>query len=160
MRNTRYDSWTDGERARFEAKASPCPVTGCWWWTAGFFTDGYPAFKLNGNNVRAQRLALVMSTGANPDNACACHRCDQPACVNPSHLFWGMPADNRADCVAKQRQAKGEQQGAAKLSEQDIAFIRAEHGRGVVASKLAADLNVSKAAIYAVLSRRNWGWVT
>jgi HNH endonuclease len=97
----------------------------CWLWTAGLHKHGLPygKFKLNGKTVAAHRVAWELANGE-PPNLLVLHRCDVPRCVRPSHLFIGTHADNKQDCVNKQRHAAGERNGRAKLSRADVEAIR------------------------------------
>lgn len=95
-----------GVLQRFLAKVSPCPVTGCWWWTEGCFSDGYPAFWMNGKTVRANRASLLLHGGNLTKDQQALHHCDQPLCVNPAHLYSGSHRDNMTD-LSTRNLAKG-----------------------------------------------------
>jgi hypothetical protein len=81
----------------FEDLYTPEPNTGCWLWTGGTYAAGYPVYKgkLWGNY--GHRAALYFATGICPPDLFACHRCDQPLCVNPAHLYWGTARDNAQD---------------------------------------------------------------
>jgi hypothetical protein len=89
----------------------------CWIWTAGKFGSGYGAIKIHNKQLKAHRVAWTIYNGQIPHNDSAhgffvCHRCDVPACVNPSHLFLGTNAENMRDMTAKNRQAKGVKHGS------------------------------------------------
>lgn len=89
-------------------KVSPCPVAGCWWWAASFNRAGYGRFESD----LAHRTAWRLLRGPIPPGLFVCHRCDQPGCVNPDHLFLGTHNDNMADKVAKGRAASGDGNGS------------------------------------------------
>lgn len=78
---------------------------GCLVWQRAIRTDGYGAQKFNGKSWGAHRLALFLATDELGE-VCM-HSCDNPLCINPSHLQWGTHSDNVADKVSKGRQARG-----------------------------------------------------
>ena len=66
--------------------------------------DGYGHRKVNGRYEKTHRLVWVEVYGEIPDGMCVLHRCDNPPCVNPGHLFLGTLSDNAQDMAAKGRQ--------------------------------------------------------
>lgn len=84
--------------------------SGCWLWTAAVDRDGYGRFQYPGPigqvHTRAHRWAYEHFVGSIPPGHVVMHRCDTPACTNPNHLDVGLPIDNNADKVAKDRHAK------------------------------------------------------
>lgn len=82
---------------------------GCIEWTASKNNDGYGEFMAHPKRWRAHRLAWSLKNGLIPSGMSVLHRCDNPACVNPDHLFLGTQVDNMADCAAKGRAAKPKQ---------------------------------------------------
>ena len=119
---------TDALRKRFWAKVQK--TDGCWLWTGSKTQaiNGYGDFYVRGENYRAHRVSYLMESGPIPDGMCVCHRCDNPPCVRPSHLFLGTKGDNNRDMVSKGRSVNplGERHGCAKLTEQQVLAIRAD----------------------------------
>jgi hypothetical protein len=143
-----------------------CKSDGCWTWTGSVSHQGYARFVINGHEYRASRLMWELHYGSAPsDKLLACHKCDNPVCVNPDHLFLGTQLDNMRDKVSKNRQAvgdnhgsktkpwrcprgdrhgsktkpdrvaKGERNGGAKLTPDNVRSIRDEYAAGGTTSR-------------------------
>ncbi len=107
--------------------------------------------------VKASRAVMLMKNPDLPDTVVVCHKCDNPACVRPSHLFLGTANDNVQDKVAKGRQAKGVSCAKAKLSEAKVLAIRSKKRlEGVSNATLAEMYGVTKTTIFCILKRRTW----
>lgn len=101
-------------------------TSGCWIWNGNLNWAGYAMIWLNGKSVRAHREVFKLTKGAIPDGDVICHSCDNPACVNPEHLFSGNRDVNNKDCVSKMRNAFGVKNGHARLSREVIDKIIAD----------------------------------
>lgn len=152
---------------RFWVKVDMSAKGGCWLWQAKINIGGYGVFRdtLNtlglGQHPAAHRVAYVLAYGPIPDGLHVCHTCDVRSCVNPHHLWLGTPADNMRDMQEKGREAdmKGESHPSAKLSDEDVRFIRRmyqPHHPAYSGKALAQRFGVSRSTISTVVSRKYW----
>lgn len=148
---------------RFWSKVAISDPLGCWEWTAsrGSNTLGhnYGKVGVDGKNRFAHRVAWVLMYGPVPEGMDVLHRCDNPPCCNPTHLFLGTHTDNMRDRAAKGRSAPtiGTQNPKARLTESDVLKIRARWRAGErPAASIAADFPVTKEAVYAIVYYRAW----
>ena len=134
----------------------------CWRWTAHLNTCGYGKFRYNKKSWTAQRISWMICYGKIPEGMLVCHRCDNPSCVNPDHLFLGTPKDNVRDCVSKGRRAPqcGEKNYNSKLTEPEVTRIRSEYkSGGVTLQELADKYGVNYPAIHKIIKRKTWKYV-
>ena len=103
--------------------------------------------------VRAHVASWEIHNGAVPDGLYVLHRCDNPPCVNPKHLFLGTHADNMADMVAKGRVARNERSGRCRISNEAVRLIREEFARGgVTQTSLAKKYSASVSHICQIIN--------
>lgn len=118
--------------------------------------QGYGLIKRkDGTQLRAHRVAYELAYGEIPSGMFVCHRCDNPRCIRPSHLFLGSHAENMADMVIKGRSARmlGDSNGSAKLRTEAVVAIRASIGSY---SRIARQYGVSPSAVGLIKRRERW----
>lgn len=132
------------EFSSFETCFNRSLDTTCWLWKRRV-QDGRPRYSINGRNYIASRIAWLIYRGDNVNNLHVLHKCDNPLCVNPDHLFLGTQRDNLADMRAKGRQYR-------LITPLMGAQIKAFHSDGFTQAQLAGKFGVSRQAIQKYLS--------
>lgn len=138
----------------------------CWPWTAGKDKDGYGKFAItvDGRHVdrRAHRYAYELTRGRIERELCVLHSCDNPPCVNPSHLRAGTADENNKDKARKGRawRPHGELQGAAKLTAASVAEIRRRVANGETQRSVAAAFGVSQSTVSHCVTGARWAHLT
>jgi hypothetical protein len=148
---------------RFWSKVDKPSPEECWLWLGSTDSHGYGSFgDKKGNQWHgfpAHRVAWELTNGPIPDGQIACHRCDNPPCVNPRHLFLGTDLDNVRDMDAKGRRvsARAEKVGSTKLTWDQVRAIRVEYRPWKVSMhKLAARYGVHHTVILDIIHNRTW----
>ncbi len=153
---------------RFWKKISKNPASGCWEWTAYRNPAGYGVFGLSHTKskgpttlILAHRLAWTLTNGPIPTGKYVLHKCDNPSCINPDHLWLGSIADNQKDMADKGRSGGavryGEQNGNAKLTPEIVREFRSRKvSEGLSAEKLAVIYHVGASTIRQIVRGETW----
>jgi HNH endonuclease len=153
---------------RFTASFEEDKKSGCWVWQAGMTRpsgrDGlrYGKLRVRGKSMLAHRFSYEISAGAIPAGMCILHRCDNPPCVNPAHLFPGKDADNTRDMLSKDRESRGEDRYNAVLTQAQVeefksGYVPRSSTHGVRA--YAKKFGVKYWTLFNVARGRTWKFV-
>lgn len=139
------------KKAEFLLSQTEWPDTECVIWPFRKDKDGYGVFASMGFN-RAHRASYFLFKGDFDKKLYVLHRCDNPSCVNPNHLFLGTQLDNVRDMISKGRKVKGnvvlpdnkgERHGMSKLKESDVLEMRRLRMSGVSITDISSKFSVS-----------------
>lgn len=136
----------------------------CWPWTGGLTYTGYGQLRLSpvgdvlrGRKTTAHRTAWRLTFGEITEGLSVCHRCDNPRCANPAHLWLGTHAENLADMSRKGRAARGDRSGMAKLDERRVIAVKRLFGMNVASRReLAMIAGVSVGTIDNIVTGKQW----
>lgn len=132
----------------------------CWIWTGSRGPKGYGLFRIDRTcTTRAHRAAALLFVPTTDRSLHVCHRCDNPPCVNPAHLFWATNAENIADREAKGRGVRqfGEAHWASKLTIGKVREIRRRWAAGGVKQRdLATAFGVTQHTIWSIIHHHIW----
>ncbi len=141
--------------------------TPCWIWAGRRNIDGYGIIHVGNGKGATHRVSWELHNGPIPDNLCILHKCDNPPCINPDHLWIGTHRDNIEDCIAKGRRGtcanggqKGENNPSAKLNEEQVAQIKflLEEGQ-LTQAEIGGMFGVSRDAVNNIKLGRKWAHV-
>lgn len=126
----------------------------CWLWSAAKDKDGYGIFHCESKNRRAHRISWELSNGKIKNNLLVLHKCDNPTCINPSHLFLGTTKDNVNDRVKKGRSGFGV---TSKIDYKKAIKIRELFSKGVNTRKeLAYKFSIHRRTVSDIISNKSW----
>lgn len=127
---------------------------GCWNWTAHRNALGYGTFRTGENVELAHRVSYRMAGRLYDESLCVLHRCDNPRCVNPDHLWLGTRVENNQDREDKGRGVRcpGERNGRCKLSTSQVEQLRSMYDAGWLIIPLAKEFNISKSQVWHIVS--------
>lgn len=146
---------------RFWSKVDRRSAHECWVWTGPVDRKGYGWFTYHGRKVRAHRMAIEIAVGKIPPGLFGLHRCDNPPCCNPAHLFTGSHQDNMADAQSKGRM-KGwpgphpESAHVRKIDRETAGVIRARYMAGETQQQIADGLGLDQRTISHIVRNRRW----
>lgn len=128
----------------------------CWPWKRAIDREGYGRFTFEKKRKFAHRIAYLLAYGEIPRGLKVLHRCDNPICVNPAHLFLGSHQDNMSDRNGKGRTAKGERNGRAKLTESQVGEIRDWRKVGASYRSIASRFGINDKTVRQICSGKLW----
>lgn len=163
-RRCSYAAQTTSPEKRFWSYVTKTET--CWLWN-GNVRNGYGVLAIERRFRYTHRLAWQWTNGPIPDGLFVCHHCDVRLCVRPDHLFLGTNSDNMRDMESKGRgpdrtgsKNKGERNGKAKLTADDVRAIRAERAAGVKCADVGRHFNISTYTVIDIMRGRLWAHVT
>lgn len=131
---------------------------GCWIWQGSKDKNGYGTLRINKADWKAHRYSYKIYNGE-IGNKLVCHKCDNPSCVNPEHLFLGTNKDNMKDMVKKQRSAAGEKNANSKLNKHVITIIRQRLKNGDTQVKIAKDYGITQTCVSKIKVGKSWSHI-
>lgn len=147
---------------RFWEKVKILSKNACWEWQAGKFHYGHGQFSLKRKNFKAHRISYILTKGSIPNGKCVLHKCDNPPCCNPSHLYVGTQKDNAQDRKKRGRQnsQKGSKHSQCIFDEKIVLKIRKSFSgkRGEYGS-IAKKYGVDRKTIFNLITKRSWNHI-
>lgn len=150
---------TNDHIKRFWEKVDKNGDGSCWIWIAGKTGHGYGALYINKDckSYGAHRVSWIIKNGSIPGGLFVCHKCDNPACVNPDHLFLGTLQDNVQDMISKSRKPKGEDSTSSKITWDIVNQIRKMYQTGNFKQReLGARFGLDQTQVGHIVSNEQW----
>jgi len=131
------------------------PNGDCWVWTSETIKQGYGRFWMKGGPILAHRASILLSEGKMPDQD-VLHKCDNPKCVRPDHLFLGSHSDNMKDMIEKERQRRGDSSPVAVVNSQQVQEIRSSKETNAYLAKV---YGIDSSQISRIRNHKSWSHV-
>lgn len=135
----------------------------CLIWPFGSRDNGYGVVTVNGKRTSAHRAMCELVNGSPPSIVHqAAHECGNGGigCVNPRHLSWKLPAENKADELVHGTRNIGERNGSAKLSPEEVVEMRRRHAEGNVSiAALSREYGIHQGTAREIIRRMTWRWL-
>jgi hypothetical protein len=139
----------------------------CWTWTAAKNSAGYGFIDIAGRQRLAHRVSYELLVGQIPDELCVLHDCDNPGCINPTHLTAGTQSKNMRDKIIRGRantsrgdshwmRSKDARYPRAKLDRQKVSLIRAAYAAGEVQTAIAARFGIRQSTVSSIVRGETW----
>lgn len=142
--------------SKLQAAYIPVPESGCWLWEGRTDKDGYGITSYKCKAMKTHRASWIVFRGEIPKGFCVCHKCDNPSCINPDHLFVGTNLDNVKDRDKKNRAATMEKSGCTKFKKEDVIKIRNMHKDGISYNAIGKMFSTSATTIRRIVLRQTW----
>lgn len=126
---------------------------GCWNWTGPIGSERYGRIRFQGRRVLTHVISYRLSFGAVPSGLSVLHRCDNPRCVRPDHLYAGTAKDNVWDAITRGRRPRGPN---LRLTSAEVTAIRAKWRAGESQRAIAGECRVSPSTISLAARGKTW----
>lgn len=173
LKTTPIPEFTEKEKSRFWDKVEVLEEDECWEWKAGKNKKGYGQIKICGKMYGAHRVAWFLKSGPIPRGLFVLHKCDNPPCENPKHLFLGTNKDNILDASKKGKIASGDRHGSkthpekishpngekngnSNLTNLIVLEMRKRYSEGELQANIAKNLEVSQVQVSRIVNRKRW----
>lgn len=148
---------------RFCSRVRLADSLSCWEWVGSFTDKGYGQFSYRSYSFLAHRFAYYLHFNEDPKGLFVCHRCDNPKCVNPNHLFLGTCKDNHLDMIAKGRKGYGGKPGEkhllSKIKDCDVPAIRKLREEGLTYDEIGRRFGVTAGPVWRVINGQSRSYI-
>ena len=146
-------------RLRFEEKVIKSDK--CWGWNGHLDKNGYPTLRFGSDGKgfkerRVSRISWLLYRGEIPKGKYLCHKCDNPSCTNPDHLFLASAKENSEDMVKKGRGNKGLKHGNSKLTEEQVKEIKIMYRDGYKVTLIMEKFDICRVNVHQIGKNKTW----
>lgn len=143
---------------RFWAKVEVLSDAECWEWVGATRGNVYGILAIGKHKYLAHRLSYFLHYRIDPQQFCVCHKCDNPGCVNPLHLFLGTTQDNTADRHRKGRDKVAQDQAhyKSRFSTEIVTEMRQLYKQGWTQNAIAEKFSTAQGSVRDIVNGRIW----